>query len=445
MLILLGFIPKSLNCLEAYKQFNKHYNKLFDKQKQDIFCENYLGFQSIRSECPRCIITDIYDLDFNTLRGLTPLQYEVQSKTTTCQQTYCYAPDPLPRLSEIPKSIDLRELGLVTLSKNQLQCGSCWAFGTIALLENAVLRDQKKINQQEFKKNAGTLDLSEQFTLSNTFGFSNYCEGGDTVTALNYQVDNKNIWPTIETTQNFPYDQVKYKEKHSKNESFDPKLEKSQYLLPYKLYQRTNMQNLVGTPQTPVINLMNVNQEVEIEKVQMYLARGIAVIGSIFIDPKSKMSQILASYTGKYVIQGYSCNGTGNHQILIVGYGKFKGVDVWIVKNSWGAQWGNQGHMYIERGNNQLCIEKYAYAIIPKYYDENEGVFTSSYMTPYTLKRGSSGLDDENQKSWQYYAQAGTISILVIGSIIGIIVSIIIIKQKMKARKSLYSVQQFIN
>ena len=43
----------------------------------------------------------------------------------------------------IPRSMDLREQGLVTRAKDQKECGSCWAFGVTGLVENSVLVSQK--------------------------------------------------------------------------------------------------------------------------------------------------------------------------------------------------------------------------------------------------------------------------------------------------------------
>ena len=60
-------------------------------------------------------------------------------------------PDALPFIPpenvEIPENIDWRELGAVTRVKNQLGCGSCYAFSVIGALEGQFFRSTGKLTE----------------------------------------------------------------------------------------------------------------------------------------------------------------------------------------------------------------------------------------------------------------------------------------------------------
>lgn len=56
-----------------------------------------------------------------------------------------------------------------------------------------------------------------------------------------------------------------------------------------------------------------------------------------------------------------------NHAVLLVGYGTDpqSGEKFWIVKNSWGILWGENGYFRIRRGTDECAIESIAVSATP--------------------------------------------------------------------------------
>ncbi|XP_029025992.1 dipeptidyl peptidase 1 [Betta splendens] len=56
-----------------------------------------------------------------------------------------------------------------------------------------------------------------------------------------------------------------------------------------------------------------------------------------------------------------------NHAVLLVGYGRCPatGQKYWVVKNSWGTTWGEDGYFRIRRGSDECSIESIAVAATP--------------------------------------------------------------------------------
>jgi len=65
-------------------------------------------------------------------------------------------------------------------------------------------------------------------------------------------------------------------------------------------------------------------------------------------------------YSGGVLSNGFLCGDQMDHAIVAVGYGTHRGQDAFIVRNSWGTGWGEDGYVYIStsesaNGGNGVC------------------------------------------------------------------------------------------
>ena len=206
----------------------------------------------------------------------------------------------------LPKAIDWRTKGAVTEVKNQGQCGSCWAFSATGALEG-----------QNFRKTGKLVSLSEQNLIDCSVKYGNHgCEGGLMDFAFQYIKDNHGI----DTEASYPYDAEDEKCRFSKKN--------------------------IGATDVGFVDIP--------EGDEMALMKAVATIGpvAVAIDASHESFQFYSS--GIYLEPNCTPDGL-DHGVLAVGFGTEDGQDYWLVKNSWGVGWGNQGYIKMPRNMNNAC------------------------------------------------------------------------------------------
>ncbi|XP_028391855.1 cathepsin L1-like [Dendronephthya gigantea] len=211
-----------------------------------------------------------------------------------------------PSNVKLNASVDWRKEGYVTGVKNQLQCGSCWAFSATGSLEG-----------QHFKKTGNLVSLSEQNLVdcSRDYG-NNGCEGGLMDNAFRYIKANGGI----DTEASYPYT------------ARDGTCH----------FSASN----VGATCTGYTDITQGSED------DLKTAAGTVGPISVAIDA----SHFSFQFYHRGVYSEPMCSSTKlDHGVLVVGYGTSGGKDYWLVKNSWGPSWGLDGYIWMTRNDNNQC------------------------------------------------------------------------------------------
>lgn len=254
-------------------------------------------------------------------------------------------------LTILPTRFDLREIGWVTPVRDQGSMGSCWAFGGVAAFESALL------------KNTGiSYDFSENNMQDSMLIFSRY--GADEVESANERIA-------------------------------------AGYFLSWlgAIPQEYDVYDELGKL-SPVIHT---SQTIHVQDFVWIDDRNISIPG----DPALKKAilkygALTVLYDGLQEPEAYNATtgafyhltGDPNHAVALVGwddnYPKENfattpdGDGAWIIKNSWGTQYGDGGYMYISYYDGTLCPDDQLTNQAVAYVFENTMPYNKNYQYDFT-------------------------------------------------------------
>jgi outer membrane protein assembly factor BamB len=217
--------------------------------------------------------------------------------------------------NEVDEALDWRDHNggdYVTDIRNQAQCGSCWAFGALGAMESRTLI---LANMPGYP-----LDLSEQFLVSCSNGSCNgYSLQGTCSFLLSDGTINESCFPYAATDR-----------------------------LPCGS-QCSDWQNQVRRIST--WNWIGSNEQA----IKQELQNGPVYAGfTVYEDFNAYGNGVYYHVWGSAV---------GGHAIAIVGYDD--AANCWICKNSWGANWGEDGYFRIRKGTNECGMEEWTCTLTP--------------------------------------------------------------------------------
>jgi cathepsin L len=322
---------------EAYiEEFAKKYDKQDFEQRKVIFEENLDRIKQHNGEFEAGQHT--WHASVNELTDLTPSEF-------AARRAKVYSPSGHPIVLQVssepnPESIDWREKNAVTPVKNQGGCGSCWAFSATETVESAYAIASGKL-----------LQLAPQTYVNcvknpNKCGGTGGCEGATMELAFNLTRDTG-----IALESDLPYRGTDHQ------------------CSSYKAAVKVS-----GYVKNPVNDAAALETAVATKGPQaITVAAGAWMI-----------------YAGG-VFDGCSSRGSGagselDHGVQLVGYTQ----EYWIVRNSWGAGWGENGYIRLSRAADKKTFTdsnpKDGVACVP--YPEKQTVggecgilFDTSYPT----------------------------------------------------------------
>jgi len=232
--------------------------------------------------------------------------------------------EPFPVLNHtlkataIPASFDARTQwpGLIHPIRNQLQCGSCWAFSASEALSDRFAIATGKASPVLSPEDMVSCDKTDQA-----------CQGGRLQSAWTYLQTTGIVTDTC-----FPYGAGGGTAPQCATTCADSEA--------FTKYHSKDAYQIKG-----------------VEQIQAEILASGPVQASF-----SVYSDFMTYKSGVYHKAWWHLIPEGGHAVKMVGWGTDAGQDYWLIANSWDTTWGEQGFFRIRRGSNECGIEAGVFA-----------------------------------------------------------------------------------
>jgi C1A family cysteine protease len=277
--------------------YNKNYTLQEYNYRFDVFSDNMMFIEKQNS------LNTTYQLGMNQFTDFTAEEYTNILGTYSGQVNNFCTPFNYDNVAEtLPTSWDWRDYNVVTDVKDQGQCGSCWAFATAESVESAWAIAGNKL-----------VSLSPQELVDCSSSYGNMgCLGGIPQEAVQWVADNGLCSET-----DYPY------------ETKDDTCKKCNTVAKVSKCFQINSGDQVGLKHA-------------VHKQPVMIA----------IEADRKVFQFYKSG----ILNSADCGTNLDHAVVIVGYGTENGQDYWLVRNSWGITWGDNGYIKLARTDSTSDI-----------------------------------------------------------------------------------------
>lgn len=323
-----------------WKEFKVEFNKQYASEEEELkhkafFQQNLADLEDMnkadKNWIPYGHLSPLADMNKAVFKRRNSLQ--AQLRTSSFQTSDVF--QQYPPLADDVTAFDWRGKGAVNPVKNQGQCGSCWSFATVANIEGVYAAHNNTL-----------ISLSEQ-QLVDCDENDNGCDGGLPELADKWLIAHKT---GLETEARYPYTGV------VGDCAQDPSRERlfvAQFL---QISQDEDMMARALMQHGPLAIGINANM------MQMYMG-GIAQPDDDACDPSELNHGVALVGFGE---EATPRNPQAVKQMLEMQQGmKTQGLllespklnlasdektKFWIIRNSWGEEWGEKGYYRIVRG-----------------------------------------------------------------------------------------------